>query len=88
MLAAAQPHLAEIGDLAVYRQQSSGHILHVGEVVMHRMIDAGHILPQRQRVPWILSKWGASGGETIHHYSNALEQLNGDLAIEFWTDRP
>lgn len=76
-----------VGDLVVYRDNVTQALLHVGEIVELRRVAAGQGPDERAAVPWVLSKFGPTSGEVLHHYRQApYEQF--DVATSFWTEVP
>jgi hypothetical protein len=76
------------GDLVLYWQSVNPHanFFHVGVVEMRE-----GVTPRSPRVPWVVSKWDSRSGEVFHHYLDVpkeWEQVFGNVAVEFWTDRP
>jgi len=73
------------GDLALYwHVPTAGNPtwLHVGMVCEIRILG-------KVRLPWILSKWGATTGEWLHRFDDVPYEKQGfTQRIEFWTDRP
>jgi hypothetical protein len=56
--------------------------LHVGMVCEIRILGT-------VRIPWVVSKWGATTGEWLHRYDDVPYDKQGfTLRIEFRTDRP
>jgi hypothetical protein len=45
--------------------------------------------PGSLRLPWVISKWGATSGEWLHRHDDVPYDKQGfNLRIEFRTDRP
>jgi hypothetical protein len=73
------------GDLVLYWHVPTDRKamwLHVGCVCDIRILG-------KVRIPWILSKWGATTGEWLHRFDDVPYEKQGfTMRIEFWTDRP
>ncbi|MBN1590373.1 MAG: hypothetical protein JW888_12735 [Pirellulales bacterium] len=77
----AETEQPRVGDLVLYIDNVHGDYLHVGQVVELRE----GVSPTSPHVPWVLSKWNSTSGETLHSaYDAPYEQMRQ----EYWTDRP
>ena len=71
-------------DIVIYADKQQG-ILHIARVVELR----SGIVEGSRPVPFVVSKWGVEGGETIHSVYDVPFSAHGfEVIIQFWTDRP
>jgi hypothetical protein len=73
------------GDIVLYLDQdANGEILHVGRVFEL----APGLTESSARIPWVISKWNSTFGESLHRAYDVPYGANFNFEVRFYTDRP
>jgi hypothetical protein len=71
----------EVGDIGIYSLVGLNRLTHVGLVVRIDQLQQGGA-----KIPWLLSKFGNTGGEVMHHFNDWPQAEM--YSLSFWTERP
>jgi hypothetical protein len=73
------------GDIVAYvDEEKEGEILHVGRVYYL----AEGLTPQSKRLPWVISKWNSTSGESLHSMYDVPYTASFRVGYKLYTDRP
>ena len=77
------------GDIALYYDPTSESLWHVGLICELQSLVTPQGVEIATPVAWVLSKLNDVMGEVLHHSRDVhLPYDDGNVVVEFWTDRP